>query len=60
MNIFVFFFLLLSDAEASLQMYEHITDEAQRAVLKKLLAANGQAVKRQDISASVPGFSGKP
>ncbi|KAL8452742.1 hypothetical protein Emed_001306 [Eimeria media] len=42
--------------EAAMQMYEHVSDPAQRAVLKVLLA-KGQAVKRQDLPSSVSGFN---
>ncbi|KAL8447019.1 hypothetical protein Emag_004491 [Eimeria magna] len=42
--------------EAAMQMYEHISDPAQRAVLK-LLLAKGQAVKRHDVPSSVSGFT---
>ncbi|KAL8432967.1 hypothetical protein Efla_001175 [Eimeria flavescens] len=43
--------------EAAMQAYEHISDPAQRAVLGVLLAAKGQAVKRQKISSSAGGFA---
>ncbi|KAL8274720.1 hypothetical protein Esti_001435 [Eimeria stiedai] len=42
--------------EAAMQMYEHISDPTQRAVLK-LLLAKGQAVKRLDVPSSVSGFN---
>lgn len=43
--------------DLALEMYEHITDSAQRAVLTHLLAAKGQAVKRQEIPSAISGFS---
>lgn len=46
-------------SDSALQMYEHISDPVERAVLKVLIAAKGQAVKRQDIPSSVTGFSGE-